>query len=39
MRQAWRVLLAVAALTLALAGPVWASVPKVVMVEDFSATW
>jgi len=39
MRIAWRGLLAAASIALVLAGPAMASVPKVVMLEDFSATW
>jgi hypothetical protein len=39
MRNPWKILLAVLAVGLGLAAPVWASVPRVVMVEDFTATW
>ena len=39
MRKAWRVLLALGVIAIGLGGTAWASVPKVVMVEDFTATW
>jgi hypothetical protein len=39
MRVAWRVLLAAASIALVLGGPAMASVPKVVMIEDFTSTW
>ena len=39
MRNAWRALLVLALLAIGLGGSAWASVPRVVMVEDFTATW
>jgi hypothetical protein len=37
MRTAWKIALALA--VFAFSAPAWASVPKVVMVEDYTATW
>lgn len=39
MSTFWRRLTILALVYLALAGPCWAGVPRVVMVEDFTATW
>ena len=39
MRNAWRAMLALALIALGLGSAAWASVPRVVMVEDFTATW
>ena len=39
MRNAWKIMLALMTISLCLGGAAWASVPKVVMVEDFTATW
>ena len=39
MRNAWRIALALVLVSLGAGGAAWAGVPKVVMVEDFTATW
>lgn len=39
MRNAWKIMLALAAIGMCAGGAAWASVPKVVMIEDFTATW
>jgi hypothetical protein len=39
MRNAWKIIVVLASVALCLGGPAWAGVPRVVFVEDFTATW
>jgi hypothetical protein len=39
MRNVWKMLAVMAAVALSMGGPAWAGVPRVVFIEDFTATW
>jgi len=39
MRNAWKIMLALLTISAFAGGAAWAGVPKVVMIEDFTATW